>query len=311
MSILVDSNTRVVIQGITGSEGARAAHDMITYGTKVVAGVTPGKGGQTTADGVPVYDTVFEAIQKHPDINFSFIAVPAPFVLDAALEAIHAPIKIIDILTEKVPVHDVAKIIAYARQRNTTVIGPSSVGILSPGQGKVGSIGSGEIAERVFQPGPIGVISKSGGMTAEISRILTDAGLGQSTAVGIGGDILVGFDFLDLALLFEEDNDTQAIVIFGEVGGVYEEKLAEAIADGRITKPVVALIAGDFGEKLPHGTVLGHAGAIVAPGRGSAKSKIQVLKKAGALIAKNPEEIPNLVKQCISQPISVTTPSRS
>lgn len=304
MAILVDSNTRVVIQGITGGEGSRAAHDMIAYGTQVVAGVTPGKGGQTTPDGVPVYDTVSEALEKHPEINFSFIAVPAPFVLDAALEAVHAGIATIDILTEKVPVHDVASILAYARTLSLSkgairIIGPSSVGIISPSLGKVGSVGSGDVADRVFRPGSIGVISKSGGMTAEVSRILTDAGLGQSTAVGIGGDVLIGSDFVDLALLFEADPATHAIVIFGEVGGVYEEKLADAIANGRITKPVVALIAGDFGAKLPQDTVLGHAGAIVSAGRGSAKSKIAALKKAGARVARTPEEIPTLVKQAI------------
>lgn len=311
MAILLDKNTHVVIQGITGSEGARAAHDMIVYSTSVVAGVTPGKGGQITTDKIPVYNSVSGALEKHPDINFSFIAVPASFVLDAALEAIHAGIPAINILTEKVPVHDVAKIIAYARQKKIQVVGPSSIGIISPGKGKVGSVGSGDIAERVFTPGPIGVVSKSGGMTAEISRILTDAGLGQSTALGIGGDVLIGADFLDIALLFERDEQTRAIVIFGEVGGVYEEKLADAIQDGRITKPVVALIAGDFGEKLPQGTTLGHAGAIVSGRRGSAKSKIKALKAAGAFIAKTPEDIPNFVKQCISQPISITTRSRS
>lgn len=297
MAILVDKDTRVLIQGITGNEGSRVAHDMIMYGTRVVAGVTPGKGGQTTPDGVPVYDTVREALERHPAMTMSFIAVPALVVLDAALEAIHAGMTTIDILTEKVPVHDVAIMIAHARQAGARIIGPSSVGIISPGLGKVGSVGSGDVAERVFKPGRVGVISKSGGMTAEISRILTDAGLGQSTAIGIGGDVLIGSDFLDLALLFEADPSTQAIVVFGEVGGVYEEKLAEAIAAGRIIKPVVALMAGDFSSQLPPGTVLGHAGAIVSRGRGSAQSKIAALKKAGAHIARQPEEIPQLIKQ--------------
>ena len=299
MSILVDKKTRVLIQGITGSEGSRAARDMIAYGTNVLAGVTPGKDGQEV-EGIRVFNSVAKAVEIHPEINFSFIAVPAPFVLDAALEALHGGIKTIDILTEGVPVHDVAQMIALARRTGGRIIGPSSIGIISPGQNaKVGSIGSGDVAGRVFSPGPVGVISKSGGMTAEISRILTDSGLGQSSAIGIGGDILIGSDFLDLALLFEKDPETRAIVIFGEVGGVYEEKLAEGITNGLVTKPVIALIAGDFGQKLPAGATLGHAGAIVSKGRGSAKSKIQALKQAGALIAKTPEDIPKLVKQCI------------
>lgn len=301
MAILINKNTKIVIQGITGHEGSRAEVGSLDYGTPVLAGVTPGKGGQTTPAGTPVYDTVQQAIHSHPDSNVSFIAVPAPFVLDAALEAIYHRLPLINILTEHVPVHHVARIIQAARAANIRVVGPSSVGIISPGKAKIGSIGSSDIAHRVFSPGPIGVISKSGGMTAEISRILTDAGYGQSTAVGIGGDVLLGSDFLDLARLFEADRQTKAIVIFGEVGGVYEERLADAIATKEITKPIVALIAGDFGKrlKLPSGTVLGHAGAIVSGTSGSAASKKKVLQKAGAHIAPTPEDIPKLLKKVL------------
>ncbi|MBI2573831.1 MAG: succinate--CoA ligase subunit alpha [Candidatus Wildermuthbacteria bacterium] len=299
MSILVDTNTNVVIQGITGKEGARASKSMISYGTKVLAGVTPGKGGTVTEDGVPVFHTMREALAAFPEINTSLIAVPPAFTLDAALEAIHHRVQLIDILTEKVPVAQVAKIIALSRSCSVRVVGPSSVGILTPGEGKIGSIGSSELVNTIFMQGPVGVISKSGGMTAELSRILTTAGLGQSTVVGIGGDVLIGSDFLDIALEFEKDERTSALVIFGEVGGVYEEKLAEAVEQGIITKPVVALIAGRFTEMLPQETALGHAGAIVNKGRGSAASKISALSKAGALIANTPEEIPALVKRAI------------
>ncbi len=291
MSILVDENTKVLVQGITGKEGSRAAREMIAYGTRVLAGVTPGKGGQITEDGVPVFNSVAEALSKFPEVNTALIVVPPQFVLAAATESIEAKIPLIDILTEKVPVAAVAKMIAAAKAKGVTLVGPSSVGIISPGRAKIGSIGSSELVHTIFTSGSIGVISKSGGMTAEISRILSEANLGQSTVVGIGGDLLIGADFLDIARLFEKDKDTKAIVIFGEVGGTYEEQLAEAMESGTITKPVVALIAGQFSEKLPQDTVLGHAGAIVSKGRGSAASKIAALKKAGALIANTPEEI--------------------
>ena len=297
MSILINKETIVLIQGITGKEGSRAARGMLSYGTNVVAGVTPGKGGQKTEDGLPVYNTVAEAVKEHPDVNATLIAVPPAFVFDAVAEAIQNKIPLIDILTEKVPVAQVAKMIALAKKAGVRIIGPSSVGILSPGQSKIGSIGSSELVYKIFSPGPIGVISKSGGMTAELSRVLTDAGLGQSTIIGIGGDVLIGSDFVDIALEFEKDPDTKAIVIFGEVGGTYEEQLAEAIAQKKITKPVVALIAGRFSEQLPQDTVLGHAGAIVNKGQGSASSKMQALREVGSLIATTPEDIPVLLKE--------------
>lgn len=299
MSILIGGNTNVLIQGITGKEGSRACKEMLAYGTKVLAGVTPGKGGMKTEEGVPVFNSVKEAVVQFPHINTALVVVPAQFVLNAAKESIEAKIPLINILTEKVSVADVAVIIALARAAEVRIVGPSSVGIMSPGKVKIGSIGSGGIASRIFTPGQVGVISKSGGMTAEVSRILTDAGIGQSTVVGIGGDILIASDFVDIALLFERDGQTSAVVIFGEVGGTYEEKLAEAIEQKKITKPVIALIAGKFAETLPQDTILGHAGAIVSKGRGSASSKIEALQKAGALIAQTPEDIPGLVKQVV------------
>lgn len=297
MSILVDENTKVLAQGITGKEGSRATREMIAYGTKILAGVTPGKGGQVTEDGIPVFNTVKEALSQFPEVNTSLVVVPAPFVLSAVTEAIEAGIPLINVLTEKVPVAHVANMIAFARSRGVRLVGPSSVGIISPAKRvKIGSIGSADLADKIFTPGNTGVVSKSGGMTAELSRVLTEAGMGQSTALGIGGDLLIGYDFLDAALDFEKDEETKTIVMFGEVGGTYEERLASAIKAGRITKPVVALIAGQFSEQLPQDTVLGHAGAIVSKGRGSAASKIKALQEAGAHIANTPEDIPALLR---------------
>lgn len=291
MSILVDHNTAVLVQGITGKEGLKAAREMAKYGTRVVAGVTPGKGGEATEEGVPVYNTVAEALAAHPEINASLIAVPGKFVPSAAEESVAANIPLINILSERVPIYDLARLIALARKAGVKLVGPSSVGIISPGKSKIGSIGSSGLALTIFTPGSVGVISKSGGMTSEISRILSDSGIGQSTALGIGGDPLIGFDFTDAALLFESDPDTKAIVIFGEVGGTYENRLAEAIQAGVITKPVVALIAGVFAEGLPHGVALGHAGAIIEGERGKASVKMQALRAAGAHVADTPEDI--------------------
>lgn len=297
MAILINKNTRVLVQGITGNEGSRACKEMLDYGTQVVAGVTPGKGGQVV-EGVPVYNTVFEASATHPDINASLITVPAAFVKDAALEAIDARIPLIDILTEHVPTSDAAYIVAAARRAGVRVVGPSSVGIMSPGMAKIGSIGSGDV-KKVFTPGPIGVISKSGGMTAEISATLSRAKLGQSTVVGIGGDAIIGSDFVDLLELFEKDPATKAVVLFGEVGGTYEELAAEFVRKKKFTKPLVALVAGKFTENLPQGTVLGHAGAIVSKGRGSYASKVKALTEAGVMVADILDEAPEMLERCI------------
>jgi succinyl-CoA synthetase alpha subunit len=297
MSILIDTSTVVLVQGITGKEGAKAAKSMLRYGTKVVAGVTPGKGGTRTEENIPVYNTVREATMAHPEINASLIAVPGKFVGAAAQEAIEAQIPLVNILSERVPLYDIAFIIALGKRAGVRVVGPSSVGIISPGKGKIGSIDSSSGEEKIFTPGNIGVISKSGGMTSEISHVLSKAGFGQSTAMGIGGDILIGFDFLDAALLFEADPDTSAIVLFGEVGGTFEEALATGIMHGKITKPVVALIAGLFAENLPRAVALGHAGAIINGDRGKASTKISILQKAGVYIAETPEDIITILKK--------------
>ena len=297
MAILLNKKTSVLVQGIGGREGSRAAGEMVRYGTNVVAGVTPGKGG-AKIEGVPVYDTVAEAVVAHPAINTSLIVIPAPAVADAAFEAMAAGITLINILSEHVPTQDCARIVAQARAVGARVIGPSSVGIIAPGIGKIGSIGSGGI-DSVFQKGNIGLISKSGGMTAEIGVVLNRAGFGQSTAVGIGGDAIIGSDFVDLLELFERDAQTKVTVIFGEVGGTYEERVAQWVAEGKITKPVVAVIAGQFAASLSEGTVLGHAGNMVLGGRGSYDSKLRALKKAGIPVARTLEELPALVASAL------------
>lgn len=294
MAILVTNQTKVLIQGITGKEGSKVALQMQNYSTKVLAGVTPGKGGQEV-HGVPVYNTIAEALENHPGINTSFIAVPNFAAFGAIEEAIKAKIPLINVLTEHIPIQDTAKAIALARKNNVRIVGPSSIGIISPGIGKVGSIG-GDDPRGVFKKGNIGVISKSGGMASEVSWILTKNGLGQSTVIGIGGDILVGSTFADLMEDFEKDEQTKAVVLFGEIGGTYEEEAAEFIKSKKFTKKVVAFVSGLFAETLPQGTKLGHAGAIIYGEKGSYKSKINALESAGVKIAKTPDEIPNLLK---------------
>lgn len=293
MAILVTEKTRVLIQGITGKEGSKVALQMRNYGTKVLAGVTPGKDG-LEVHGIPVYNTVAEALENHLGINTSFIAVPSLSAFGAMKEAIESKIPLINVLTEHIPIADSAKAIALAKQVQVKIVGPSSIGIISPGIGKVGSIG-GDDPRGVFSKGSVGVISKSGGMASETAWILTKNGIGQSTAIGIGGDVLIGTSFADLLEDFQKDPQTKAVVIFGEIGGTYEEEAAELIKSGKFSKKVVAFVSGLFAESLPSGTKLGHAGAIVYGEKGSYKSKIESLKSAGVAIAKTPDEIPELL----------------
>ncbi|MBI3109524.1 CoA-binding protein [Candidatus Daviesbacteria bacterium] len=294
MAILITEKTRVLVQGITGKEGSKATLQMKNYGTKVLAGVTPGKGGQEV-HGVPVYNSIAEALENHPGINTSFVAVPNFAAYGALEEAINAKIPLINVLTEHIPIQDTAKAILMSKKAGVRIVGPSSIGIISPGIGKVGSIG-GDDPRGVYSKGSIGVISKSGGMASEVSWILTKNNIGQSTVIGIGGDILVGSSFADLMEDFEKDEQTTAVVLFGEIGGTYEEEAADLIKSGGFTKPMVAFISGLFAETLPAGTKLGHAGAIVYGEKGSYKSKLKSLESAGVKIAKTPDEIPNLLK---------------
>lgn len=294
MAILLEKNAAVLVQGLTGKEGQRAASWMRSYGTNVVAGVTPGKGGQEV-DGVPVFNTVKEAVVSFPSISIASVYVPPRFVKSAVLEDIEAGIPTIHVIAEGVPVQDTAELIDMARKNGSRIIGPSSIGFISPGIGKVGSIG-GDTNDQ-FESGSVGLISKSGGLSSEFCLLMTRHGIGQSTVIGIGGDQLIGATYADLFPLFETDVQTKAVVIIGEIGGSYEEEAADAIASGVLTKPVVAFISGLFAETLPQGVSFGHAGAIVDAQFGTRKGKVEALQKAGVRIAEKPEEILGILKK--------------
>ncbi len=290
MAILVDDNTRVVIQGITGREASMVARHMLAYGTKVVAGVTPGKGG-AEVEGVPVYDAVFQAVEG-TQANTSLIYVPPAFVCDAVLEAIANGIRLIVIITENIPLHDAMKMLDAARQANVTVIGPNCVGVINPAaRVKLGPVG-GDDAPRCFAPGQVGVISRSGGMTAETAWMVKRAGFGVSTAVSIGGDALIGTSPRQLLELFEQDKGTHAVVSFSEPGTTFEEEMADYLAAGQFSKPLVSFVVGRFTEKMPEGTVFGHAGAIIEGGAGKPSSKRARLTAAGAHV---PEQFDDLI----------------
>jgi succinyl-CoA synthetase alpha subunit len=280
MSILVNSDTRLVVQGITGSEGTFHAGQMIEYGTPVVAGVTPGKGGSKHLDR-PVYNTVVDAV-RNEGANTSVIFVPPPFAADAILEAVDAGIKVIVCITEGIPASDMVPVYHQVRSRGVHLVGPNCPGVITPGQAKVGIMPA-----DIFASGPIGVISRSGTLTYEAVDQLTKTGLGQSTAVGIGGDPVVGMSFVDVLRLFKEDASTEAVVLIGEIGGSAEEEAAEYIKSD-FSKPVVAFIAG---RTAPPGRRMGHAGAIIAGGKGTADEKFKALRAAGATIVENPARI--------------------
>lgn len=276
MSILVNANSRIVVQGITGREGAFHTKRMLAYGSRVVAGVTPGKGGQTL-EGVPVYHTVREAVAG-TGANVSCIFVPPPFAADAILEAASAGVEVIVCITEGIPVMDMVKVSACLKKTPCVLVGPNCPGIISPGKTKVG-IMPGEI----HRPGAIGVISRSGTLTYEVVDQLTRVGLGQSTCVGIGGDPIVGTSFIDLLRRFEEDQETEAVVLIGEIGGNAEEEAALFVRS-HMRKPVVAFIAG---QTAPPGKRMGHAGAIISGGQGKAEDKIAALREAGITVERN------------------------
>ena len=296
MAILVDRETRVLIQGITGRSGVQVTSELLDYGTKVVAGVTPGKGGQEI-DTVPVFNSVSEAIKTVGEVDVAMVYVPPLSAHAAAMEAIEAKIALVHIFVEKMPVFDVCQVLTLAVKNQVRVLGPASVGAISPGEGKIGSIG-GPAPDNVFSKGPIGVISRSGGMCSELGLLITNSGFGQSTVVGIGGDLIVGTTFSDLLIEFEQDRDTKAVVAFGEVGGSSEIEVARLIEEGKFTKPFIIFLAGKFAEKLPRDTSLGHAGAIVGM-ESTMAQKIKALRDAGAIVAENFEEIPDLIKKAV------------
>lgn len=298
MSILVNEQTKLLIQGITGKEGQRSYRWVSQYGTPVLAGVTPGKGGQEV-DGVPVYNSVPEALQAHPEINATSIYAPPRAVKPAALEALQAGIKLVHIIAEDVPTKDTVEILSLAKQSNARVVGPSSIGLISPGKGKIGSVGG--ATNQQFKAGSVAVISKSGGMSSEISLLLSKNGFGQSTVVGIGGNQIIGTTFADLVDELEQDQQTKAVVIIGEIGGAYEEMLAHKLQKTPDHKPYVAFISGLFASQLPQGMSFGHAGAIVDSRIGTREGKIQALQTAQVQIANNPSDIVKLLQKQISK----------
>jgi succinyl-CoA synthetase alpha subunit len=292
MAILVHESTRVVVQGITGREGRARAKLMRDYGTRVVAGCTPGRGGETV-DGVPVYDTVLEAVEAHGALDASVIFVPAPLVKDAALESIAAGVPLTVLVGDRVPVWDILEIVRAAERAGVSFLGPNTLGVLSVGKGVLGMIGGrAESARAWFRAGPVGVVSRSGGMTSSTGYYLSRAGVGLSTLVHVGGDGIVGLPLPDVVRLFQEDPETSCIAMFGEIGGSQEERVAEMIASREVTKPVVAFIGG---RAATSGVRFSHAGAIVEGGRGTHEGKVAALREAGATVVDAFDALPAAV----------------
>ena len=286
MSIFIDNSTTLLVQGITGRDGSFHAKQMMEYGTKVVAGVTPGKGGQTFEETVPIFNTVSQAVAA-TGANTSVIYVPPPFAADAMMEAAAAGIKLIVCITEGVPVLDMTKVYPYVKEMGARLLGPNCPGLITPGQSKVGIIPG-----RICTSGPVGVVSRSGTLTYEIVNLLTKAGIGQSTCVGIGGDPINGTNFIDALAAFEADPQTKVVAMMGEIGGTDEQEAAEFVRT-KMTKPVVGFIAG---QTAPPGRRMGHAGAIISGSAGTAAEKIEAFQKAGMGIAKRPMDFVELVK---------------
>ena len=289
MGIIVNKNTRAIVQGITGTQGGFHTKLMLEYGTKIVAGTTPGKGG-TQIFGIPVYDTVEEAQEKH-SANASIIFVPAPFAADAALEAMDNGIKTVVIITEHIPIKDAVDLMAYAKQVNATIVGPNTPGVITPGECKLGIMPA-----HVFAHGSVGIVSRSGTLTYEIAASLTRKQMGQSTCLGLGGDPITGLNFIDALEMFKNDPKTKAVVLIGEIGGNLEELTAEYIAKEKYPKPVVAFIAG---RSAPPGKRMGHAGAIIIGKTGTAESKIKAFENAGVKVAEKPSDVAKLLTEVI------------
>lgn len=284
MAVYLFAGTQVLVQGITGNQGSFHTRQMVNYGTKVVAGVSPGKGGQAL-EGIPVYDTVAAAVERHP-LDASILFTPAPFAKDAAFEAIDAGVKVLVMLPEHIPVHDALAVTAFAKVRGTVLVGPNTFGVVSSGKCKIGIMPS-----QFFVPGKVGVVSRSGTLCYEIVGTLKAAGFGTSTVVGLGGDRVVGLSFTDVLAEMEQDSETEAIVMVGEIGGSAEEEAALFIKE-RVTKPVIAYLAG---KSAPPGKRMGHAGAIIERGKGSFAGKVKALNNAGVPVAELPFQVPELV----------------
>lgn len=288
MSILVDSSTKVLVQGITGREGSFHTRQMLEYGTQVVAGVTPGRGGEWL-EGVPIFDTVFTAVEA-TGADTSAVFVPASVAPDAILEAVSAGVKQVVCITEGIPALDMLKVVAFVEAHGARLIGPNCPGVISPGQCKVGIMPG-----HIHTPGPVGVVSRSGTLTYEVVASLSQRGIGQSTAVGIGGDMVIGTRFVEVLDLFERDPQTDMVVMIGEIGG-NDEEIAARFAASSMTKPVVAFIAG---RTAPEGKRMGHAGAIISGRSGGAEGKIRALQEAGVQVAQHPEQIADLVEKIL------------
>jgi succinyl-CoA synthetase alpha subunit len=296
MSILLDENTRVIVQGMTGREGSLRTAFMKEYGTKVVAGVTPGRAGEEV-HGLPVYNTVLEAIKNEGMVDATVTFIPGPALKGAVYEAIDAGIKFIVSPVERIPVHDVIEMVNYALKNDARILGPGSLGIISPGKAAMGWLGgSVDWAKKLFGPGPVGVISRSGGQSGTVPWALKVAGLGISTAMHIGTEPVLGLTMADVLKMYEDDDQTKAVAVFGEIGGTLEEEAAEAVANGDFTKPLVVFIAGAW---APEGMRFSHASSIVERGRGTAQGKIKALTDAGAYVVDSPEEIAPKIKELI------------
>jgi succinyl-CoA synthetase alpha subunit len=299
MSILIDKDTTVIIQGITGREAVNMTREGLNYGTKIVGGVTPGRAGRDVY-GVPVYDCVAD-ITKRMKVDGSIVTVPPAFTKDAVFEAIENGVKLLVIVTERIPRGEVAQMVELAKLRGARIIGPNCLGILSPDEAKMGGLGGPAAdAKKAFRKGPIGVMSRSGGMTTEICNTLTAAGLGQSTAVSIGGDAIIGSTYAELMPLYEADPETKAIAIYSEPGGRMEAELAEWVKEHRSRLPIVAFMAGRFMDEMP-GMRFGHAGTIVEGKADTTSDKIERMRSAGIAVAERIEEIPALIKEQLSK----------
>ena len=306
MSILIDETTTFIVQGITGREAVNLTRECLDYGkgAKVVGGVTPGRKGRDV-HGVPVFDTVEQAVEHHgARINGSVVTVPPAFTKDAVLEALEHGIELIVIVTERIPRRDVAQMVERANEKNARIIGPNCLGVIVPDVIKMGGIGGpAKDAAKAYSPGPVGVMSRSGGMTTEISSTLTAAGLGQSTAVSIGGDAIIGSTYTELMPLFEADDETEAIVIYTEPGGRMEAELATYVTESNSRLPIVAFMAGRFMDEMP-GMSFGHAGTIVEGKADTASEKIARLQEAGIKVAEEIAEIPDLVKERLGSKVA-------
>ena len=289
MAIFINEQTKVLVQGITGNQGTFHTRQMLAYGTNIVAGVSPGKGGKQV-EGVPVFETVEAAREKVGEIDASILFVPAPFAKDGAFEAVSGGMKVVVLITEGVPLHDAVEIMSFARSRGAIVVGPNTFGVVSAGKSKIGIM-----PNQIYVPGPVGVVARSGTLSYEIAANLKEAGYGSTTVVGMGGDRVVGLNFIDVLKEFEKDDETRLVVLVGEIGGTAEEEAAEFIKEN-MSKPVVAYLAG---KSAPPGKRMGHAGAIIERGKGTFQGKVEALEAAGVSVAALPFELPQLVQERI------------